>query len=50
MKKLHRAQKPHIRLIGGTWRCEWNGVIAFGNTPREAYFRWVGPWLGGQAS
>ncbi len=33
--------KPHIKLIGGVWRCQSADVMNTGQTPRQAYDRWL---------
>ncbi|MDT4815111.1 hypothetical protein FQZ97_481310 [compost metagenome] len=33
--------KPHIKLIGGIWRCQSAEVMNTGPTPRAAFNRWL---------
>lgn len=33
--------KPHIKLIGGVWRCQSADVMNTGPTPRHAFNRWL---------
>lgn len=33
--------KPHIKLIGGVWRCQSADVMNTGQTPRQAFNRWL---------
>lgn len=33
--------KPHIKLIGGVWRCQSGDVMCTGQAPRQAYNRWL---------
>ncbi|SEJ99897.1 hypothetical protein [Achromobacter sp. NFACC18-2] len=33
--------KPHIKLIGGVWRCQSADVMNTGPTPRQAFNRWL---------
>lgn len=33
--------KPHIKLIGGVWRCQSAEVISTGQAPRQAFNRWL---------
>jgi len=33
--------KPHIKLIGGVWRCESGAVLCTGQTPRQSFNRWL---------
>ncbi|MDF3858095.1 hypothetical protein P3W70_07045 [Achromobacter denitrificans] len=33
--------KPRIRLIGGVWRCQSADVMNTGQTPRQAFTRWL---------
>ncbi|MNU70332.1 hypothetical protein D3C71_597360 [compost metagenome] len=33
--------KPRIKLIGGVWRCQSADVMNTGQTPRQAFNRWL---------
>lgn len=33
--------KPHIKLVGGVWRCQSADVMNTGQTPRQAFNRWL---------
>lgn len=33
--------KPHIKLIGGVWRCQSADVMNTGQTPHQAFSRWL---------
>jgi len=33
--------KPHIKLIGGVWRCQSDDSMSTGPTPRAAFNRWL---------
>lgn len=33
--------KPHIKLVGGVWRCQSAEVMNTGQTPRQAFTRWL---------
>lgn len=33
--------KPHIKLVGGVWRCQSGDTIRTGQTPRQAFGRWL---------
>ncbi|WP_343499666.1 hypothetical protein [Achromobacter denitrificans] len=33
--------KPHIKLLGGVWRCQDGDATATGQTPRDCYTRWL---------
>lgn len=33
--------KPHIKLIGGVWRCQSSESMCTGTTPRQAFNRWL---------
>lgn len=33
--------KPHIKLIGGVWRCQSGDVMCTGQAPRQAFNRWL---------
>lgn len=33
--------KPRIKLIGGVWRCQSGDVLCTGQTPRQAFNRWL---------
>lgn len=33
--------KPRIKLIGGVWRCQSGESLSVGQTPRQAFNRWL---------